>query len=82
MKLTSPALLPRLVRLMVVIFLPWIALHKARRQLWMAGLVIRNTALGRFPEDKTMLRWADEIEHDGWLIWKPYNNDAGNQPGN
>lgn len=75
-----PASLPRLVRLVVVIFLPWVALYKSRKALWVAGLIIRNTARGKWPEDETMLRWADEIEHDGWLIWKPYNKDADGQP--
>lgn len=70
----------RLVRLFVIVFIPWVALCKSRRQLWLACLVIRNTAMGRFPEDKTMLRWADELEHDGWRIWKPYDENAPYEP--
>lgn len=71
--------LERLVRLFVIVFIPWLALYKTRYQLWIACLVIRNAAMGRFPEDKTMLRWADEIEHDGWRIWKPYNDESNDQ---
>lgn len=76
-RLVRGIVLWRFVRLFVTVFIPWIALYKARRELWVACLVIRNTARGRFPEDRTMLRWADEIEHDGWKFWKPY---GGNKP--
>lgn len=62
-----------LVRCLVIVFVPWVALAKARRQLWLACLVIRNDARARFPEDATRLQWADEMEHDGWRIWKPYD---------
>ena len=67
----------RFVRLLVTIFLPWIALRKARAQLHLAALVLRNEARSganwMLPngENETLLRWADELEHDGWVICKP-----------
>ena len=77
--ITRPSV-KRLVRLLVTIFVPWIAVHKARKQLWLACLVIRNDARAPLREDDTRLRWADEIEHDGWRIWKPYNENASASP--
>lgn len=61
------------IRVVVIVFLPWLALYKSRSQLHLAALIIRNTARCRRTEDATMLRWADELEHDGWLIWKPHD---------
>ena len=67
----------RFVRLLVTIFLPWIALRKARAQLHLAALVLRNEArsganwMRPNGENETLLRWADELEHDGWVICKP-----------
>jgi hypothetical protein len=69
----NASLLNRLVRWLVIVFVPWVALWKTRHQLWLACLVIRNDARARLPEDSTRLRWADEMEHDGWRIWKPYD---------
>lgn len=72
---TSPSgSVPRLVRLLVTIFVPWFALRKARKQLHLAALIMRNEARPAFrKENETLLRWADECEHDGWTIWKPYD---------
>ena len=67
--------LARFARLLVTVFLPWVALYKARYQLWIACLIIRNKARCGFPEDERLVRWADECEHDGWVTWKPYDPD-------
>jgi len=64
----------RFVRLVVTVFLPWIALRKAKRQLHLAACIMRNEAMAAFrPENTTLIRWADECEHDGWTICKPYD---------
>ena len=64
----------RIVRIVVTIFLPWIALRKARRQLHIAASIMRNEARASFrKENTTLIRWADECEHDGWTIYKPYD---------
>lgn len=63
--------LPRFVRLLVVIFCPWLALWVARKQLWLACLGIRNAGRARFPEDETMIRWADELQRDGRMECQP-----------
>ena len=35
---------------------------------------MRNEARQPFrPDNTTLLRWADECEHDGWTICKPYD---------
>ena len=60
--------LPGILRVFVIILLPWLAIWVARKQLWLACLVISNTARSRFPEDKTMLRWANELERNGKMI--------------
>jgi hypothetical protein len=63
--------LPRIVRLFVVIFCPWVALWVARKQLWLACLVLRNEARCKFPEDPKLIRWADELEREGKMIPEP-----------
>lgn len=57
--------LPPVIRILVTIFLPWIALWAARRQLRIACLIIRNEARCMTPESTTLIRWADECEQDG-----------------
>lgn len=69
--------LPRIVRILVVIFCPWLALWVARKQVRIACLVIRNAAMTRFPEDETMIRWAKEIERDGNMIPEENANGRG-----
>ena len=69
---------PRIVRLLVLIFCPWLALWVARKQLWLACLVIRNAGMARYPEDENMIRWADELHRDGNMIPEP--NDQAHQP--
>jgi hypothetical protein len=63
--------LPRIVRLLVVILCPWIALWVARKQLWIACLIIRNEARCKTTEDAKLIRWADECERDGSMIPQP-----------
>lgn len=63
--------LPRIVRLLVVIFCPWLALWVARKQLWIACLVIRNEGMARFPEHHTLIRWGNEILRDGRMEPQP-----------
>lgn len=63
--------LPRFVRLLVVIVCPWLALWVARKQLWIACLIIRNEARRKLPEDSTLIRWADECERDGRMEPQP-----------
>ncbi len=57
--------LPRIARLLVVIFCPWLALWVARKQLWIACIILRNEARCKHPEDSKLIRWADECERDG-----------------
>ena len=63
--------LPRIVRLLVVIVCPWLALWVARKQLWIACLVIRNEGMSQFPEHHTLIRWGNEIQRDGRMIPEP-----------
>ena len=63
--------LPRIVRLLVVIFCPWLALWVARKQLWIACLVIRNEGMARFPEHHTLIRWGNEIQCAGRMEPQP-----------
>ena len=63
--------LPRIVRLLVVMLCPWIALWVARKQLWIACLIIRNEARCKHPEDSKLIRWADECERDGRMECQP-----------
>lgn len=64
--------LPCFVRLLVVIFCPWLALWVARKQLWLACLIMRNEARRKLKEDETLIRWADECERDGRM--EPHPN--------
>jgi hypothetical protein len=63
--------LPQIVRLLVVIFCPWLALWVARKQLWIACLVIRNEGMSRFPEHHTLIRWGNEIQRGGRMEPQP-----------
>jgi hypothetical protein len=56
---------------LVVIFCPWLALWVARKQLWIACLIIRNEARRKHPEDSKLIRWADECERDGRMGCQP-----------
>jgi len=69
--------LPLIPRVLVIIFVPWLALYLARYQLWLACLVLRNEARRKGPgvgrEDTTLLRWADELEYEGSMRPPPWN---------
>lgn len=69
--------LPLIPRVLVIIFVPWLALYLARHQLWLACLVLRNEARRKGPgvgrEDTTLLRWADELEYEGSMRPPPWN---------
>lgn len=66
----------RLGRILVTIFLPWLALVKARRQLYIACACMRNESVcAPTSSGERSLRWANECAHDGWIIWKPYYNE-------
>lgn len=68
--------LPKIGRVLVVIFLPWVALWVARRQLRLACLVIQNEGMCRFPEDHTLIRWGTELQRDGRMEPEPsHRND-------
>jgi hypothetical protein len=72
--------LPRIVRLLVVIFCPWLALWVARKQLWIACLIIRNEARCKHPEDSKLIRWAEECERDGQMECPPNTPISGGIP--
>ena len=63
----------RAARVLVTVFLPWVALAKARRQLYIACACMRHESHLMPPHAAVRnRRWADECAHDGWILWKPY----------